>query len=102
MFHFAWVVWLLLFIKVFSNFGSEILWVGLSVCRSVCRSVGPSTEKNFPFFSLFCLLLLWADIDFLLNDDEEEKEEKKEEEEYEEEEEEKEQEEDEEEEEDTE
>ena len=61
---------------------------------SVCRSVGPSTEKNFPFFSLFCLLLLWADIDFLLNDDEEEKEEEKEEEEYEEEEEEKEEEED--------
>ena len=66
--------------------------VCLSVCRSVCRSVGLSvrrsvglsTEKKIPFFSLFCLLLLWADIDFLLNDVEEEKDEEKEEEENEE------------------
>ena len=57
-------------------------FVGLSVCLSVRRSVGPSVcpQKKFSFFSLFCLLLLWADIDFLVNDDEEEKEEEKEEE----------------------
>ena len=78
---------------LFLNSGSEFLWVGLSVCRSV----GPSTEKRFPFFSIFCLLLLWADIDFLLNDEKEEKEEEK----YEEEEEEREEDEDEEKEEDT-
>ena len=78
------------------------LLVGVSMGRFVGLSVRWSVHrKKFPFFSLFCLLLLWADIDFLLNDDEEEKEEEKEEEEYEEEEEEKEEEEDEEEEEDT-
>ena len=61
-------------------------FVCLSVCRSVGllvrRSVGPSVcpQKKFSFFSLFCLLLLWADIDFLVNDEEEEKEEEKEEE----------------------
>ena len=32
-------------IFAFLNSGSEFLWVGLSVCRSVCWSVGLSTEK---------------------------------------------------------